>query len=200
VQARLEPTKVEHLIVLHYNGKLLAIPINIRLEWKWIAVVNTVAYCDTATITVVKSFIVQAPGAEWRLDSNPRSQDEWSRALPLCYRQGTLRGIYHCTIDLLFDWFGLVCFANKNKNCQLSYSWYQTSQTGGQQYSDTSPFSIPCFRCWLLLIILRCFVPKLGSTSLKQFQWRNSGLNLLPFYELYCFITLNNFSKWTETV
>jgi hypothetical protein len=27
-----------------------------------------------------------------------------------------LRGKYHCTIDLLFDWFGLVCFANKNKN------------------------------------------------------------------------------------
>ncbi len=26
-------------------------------------------------------------------------------------------GKYHCTIDLLFDWFGLVCFANKNKNC-----------------------------------------------------------------------------------
>jgi ankyrin repeat protein len=32
------------------------------------------------------------------------------------------RGKYHCTIDLLFDWFGLVCFGNKNKNCQLSYS------------------------------------------------------------------------------
>ncbi len=29
--------------------------------------------------------------------------------------QGILEG------DLLFDWFGLVCFANKNKNCQLSY-------------------------------------------------------------------------------
>ncbi len=29
---------------------------------------------------------------------------------------------YHSTIDLLFDWFGLVCFANKNKNCKLSYS------------------------------------------------------------------------------
>ncbi len=41
------------------------------------------------------------------------------------------------------DWFGLVCFAIKNKNCQLSYSWFQTSQTGGQWYSDTSPFSIP---------------------------------------------------------
>jgi hypothetical protein len=23
---------------------------------------------------------------------------------------------YHCTVDLLFDWFGLVSFANKNKN------------------------------------------------------------------------------------
>jgi hypothetical protein len=53
-------------------------------------------------------------------------------------------GKYHCTVDLLFDWFGLVCFANKNKNCQLVYSKFQTSQTGGQQYSDTSPFSIPC--------------------------------------------------------
>ncbi len=26
------------------------------------------------------------------------------------------KGKYHCTIDLLFDRFGLVCFANKNKN------------------------------------------------------------------------------------
>ncbi len=32
------------------------------------------------------------------------------------------RGKYHCTIDLLFDWFGLVCFANKNKKIQLSQS------------------------------------------------------------------------------
>jgi hypothetical protein len=39
----------------------------------------------------------------------------------------------------------LVCFANKNKNCQLSYTLFQTSQTGGHWYNDTSPFSIPCF-------------------------------------------------------
>jgi hypothetical protein len=42
-----------------------------------------------------------------------------------CYnqqRQVILKGKYHSTIDLLFDWFGLVCFANKNKNCLLSYS------------------------------------------------------------------------------
>jgi hypothetical protein len=25
------------------------------------------------------------------------------------------KGKYHCTNDLLFDWFGLVCFANKTK-------------------------------------------------------------------------------------
>jgi hypothetical protein len=33
--------------------------------------------------------------------------------------QEHLRGKYHCTVDLLFDLFGLVCFANKNKSCQL---------------------------------------------------------------------------------
>jgi hypothetical protein len=34
-------------------------------------------------------------------------------------KQGILKGeVYHCTVDLLFDCFGLVCFANKNKNCQ----------------------------------------------------------------------------------
>jgi len=60
-----------------------------------------------------------------------------------CSAREYWRGKYLCTIDLLFDWFGLVCFANKNINCQLSYSWFQTSQTEGQWYSDTSPFSIP---------------------------------------------------------
>jgi hypothetical protein len=25
-------------------------------------------------------------------------------------------------VDLMFDWFGLVCVANKNKHCQLPYS------------------------------------------------------------------------------
>ncbi len=28
-------------------------------------------------------------------------------------KQGILKGKYHCTIDLMFHWFGLVCFANK---------------------------------------------------------------------------------------
>ncbi len=32
------------------------------------------------------------------------------------------RGKYHCTVDLLFDWLGLVCFANKNIIFQWSYN------------------------------------------------------------------------------
>ncbi len=53
-------------------------------------------------------------------------------------------GKYHCTIDLLFDWFGI--------SCMTIYIFYvqnrliQTSQTGGQRYSDTFPFSIPCYK------------------------------------------------------
>ncbi len=55
-----------------------------------------------------------------------------------------LRGKCHCTIELLFDWFGLVCFANKNKKMSVDIQLIP-NQTGGQWYSDTSPFSIPCF-------------------------------------------------------
>jgi hypothetical protein len=37
---------------------------------------------------------------------------------PGAFTREYYRGKYHCTVDLLFDWFGLVCFTNKNKNCQ----------------------------------------------------------------------------------
>ncbi len=65
----------------------------------------------------------------------------------VCCSREYWRGKYHCTVGLLFDQFGLACFANKNKQIQFSYSWFQTSQTGGQRYSDTVPFSVP----WLQL-------------------------------------------------
>jgi hypothetical protein len=38
----------------------LGLPANIRLKWKSMEVGNTLAYYDMATITAVKSFIVQA--------------------------------------------------------------------------------------------------------------------------------------------
>ncbi len=55
------------------------------------------------------------------------------------------RGRYHCDIDLLFNWFGISCMTTDNSCFCLQNRLIQTSQTGGQQYSDTSPFSIPWF-------------------------------------------------------
>jgi hypothetical protein len=50
----------------------------------------------------------------------------------------TKEGRYHCTIDLLFDWFGISCMTD-NFCFYLQNRLIQTSQTGGQLYSDTSP-------------------------------------------------------------
>ncbi len=54
-----------------------------------------------------------------------------------------LKGKYHCTVGLLFDWFGISCMTTDNFCFYLQNRLIQTSQTGGQRYSDTSPFSIP---------------------------------------------------------
>jgi hypothetical protein len=37
-------------------------------------------------------------------------------------KAGNTKGGSITAVDLLFDWFGLVCFANKRKNCQFSNS------------------------------------------------------------------------------
>jgi hypothetical protein len=55
------------------------------------------------------------------------------------------RGKNHCTIDLLFDWFGISCMTTDIFCFYLQNGLIQTSQTGGQWYSDTSPFSIPWY-------------------------------------------------------
>jgi len=46
-------------------------------------------------------------------------------------------GKYHCTVDLLFDWFGISCTTIDNFYFYLQNRLIQTSQTGGQWYSDT---------------------------------------------------------------
>jgi len=43
-----------------HSGSLFVLPTNIRLEWKSIQVASTLAHYDTAIITAIKSFIVQA--------------------------------------------------------------------------------------------------------------------------------------------
>ncbi len=50
-------------------------------------------------------------------------------------------GKYHCTIDLLFHWLGISCMTTDNFCFYLQKRLIQISQTGGQQYSDTSSFS-----------------------------------------------------------
>ncbi len=52
-------------------------------------------------------------------------------------------GKFHCTIYLLFDWFGLVCFANKSKNIQLSCSWFQTVKQEVNSTVILSPLVFP---------------------------------------------------------
>jgi hypothetical protein len=51
---------------------------------------------------------------------------------------------YHCTVDLLFDWFGISCMTTDNFCFYVQNRPIQTIQIGGQWYNDTFPFSIPC--------------------------------------------------------
>ncbi len=63
----------------------------------------------------------------------------WENYLSREYYRGK-----HCgTVDLLFDWFGVSCMTTVFICFYLQNRLIQTSQTGGQWYSDTSPFSIP---------------------------------------------------------
>jgi hypothetical protein len=65
-----------------------------------------------------------------------------SQILDLAGKEGQTReykrGKYQCTVDLL----GISCMTTDNFFF-LQNILIQTSQTGGQWYSDTSPFSIP---------------------------------------------------------
>jgi hypothetical protein len=55
---RLGPTQMQHVTGLHYKGKLLDLPENIRLGRKLVTVSNTLAYFVVELITAFKSFIV----------------------------------------------------------------------------------------------------------------------------------------------
>ncbi len=47
-------------------------------------------------------------------------------------------------VDLLFNWFGMSSMTTDNFCFYLKNRLIETSQTGGQWYSDTFPFSFPC--------------------------------------------------------
>ncbi len=44
------------------EGRLIALIANFRLEWIWLTVKNTLAYCSNELITCIESFMMQAPG------------------------------------------------------------------------------------------------------------------------------------------
>ncbi len=55
------------------------------------------------------------PGAQYLLGENPKVV--FGPIYNFKSGQGIiLKGKYRCTVDLLFDWFGLFCFAYINKN------------------------------------------------------------------------------------
>jgi hypothetical protein len=62
-----------------------------------------------------------------------------------CIGPGNTKGgmKYHCTVGLLFDWFGIICMTTDNCCFYLQNRLIQTTQTGGQWYSDTSPLVFP---------------------------------------------------------
>jgi hypothetical protein len=67
--------------------------------------------------------------------------------------QGTLKGKYHCTVDLLCDCFGINCMTINNFRFYLQNRLIQTGQTGGQLYSDTSPFSVSWIEMFFRFIV-----------------------------------------------
>jgi hypothetical protein len=87
---------------------------------------------------------------------------------------------YHCTNDLQFDWFGISCITTDNFCFYLQNRLIQTSQTGGQWYSETSPFSIPWIQHHLLL--------KSSTGLLSLVNVRNLNSDSI-FYEI--FLVLN---------
>ncbi len=74
------------------------------------------------------------------------------------------RGKYHYTVDLLFDWFGISCMTTDNFCFYFQNRLIQTSRTGGQQYSDTSPFSIPCLHAYVIP-----YIATAGANVIKLF-------------------------------
>ncbi len=54
--------RVKYLSGAPFKGWLLVSPTNTRLGWKGLPGTNTLAYYNNPLITIVKSYIVQAPG------------------------------------------------------------------------------------------------------------------------------------------
>ncbi len=106
----------------------------------------------------------------------PWSQARWHIQ---CLGPGnTKEGKYHCTVDLLFDWFGISCVATDNF-CFYLQNTNPIQAKGGQWYSDTSLFSI-------LSLGIRCFINVNQGSYLQYFiffviyKWAHVLLKVIP--------------------
>ena len=52
------------------------------------------------------------------------------------------KGKYHCTADLLFDWSGSAVLLNWNYKQICLFGQILTGQSGGQPYSNISPYEV----------------------------------------------------------
>ncbi len=98
-------------------------------------------------------FMLSAAFAEWHLCYVAYAECQSCRLTPVLFwvplrlrSENTKRG--SITVPLTSCMTGLDWSVLQIKtNWQLSYSWFQT---GGQWYSDTPPFSIPCLGQWAI--------------------------------------------------
>ncbi len=60
----------------------------------------------------------------------------------------------------------------------------QTSQTGGQWYSDTSSFSIPCYNILYNGLDLRILANEVGWRFAKTYSMHNTGQGTIPMDNL----------------
>jgi hypothetical protein len=87
--------------------------------------------------------------------------------------------LYNLGIYLLFDWFRISCMTTDIFCFYLQNRLIQTSQTGGQRYSNTSPCSIP----WALSSMRKMFMKIMTGVNLtKAFfhRYSSSGEECLP--------------------
>ena len=107
------------------------------------------------------------------------------------------KGKYHCTADLLFCLFGLSCFACLlNKQQLYLFDLIQTSQTGGQPYSHTSPV---CIRRLTGAISGLIFEPSTLQPTLETYarQFTSPYSTTILVYDRRVFIRLTTGAhKW----
>jgi hypothetical protein len=102
---------------------------------------------------------------------------------PIILKAGNTKGGSITTVDLIFDWFGISCMTTDNFHFYLQTRLIQTGQTGGQLYSDTSPFNAPCRKS--LCCMSPCLCMSMHPNCVKcDFSPRHDFLQILHLFKI----------------